>query len=452
LQSRSPHGERRGATSQATSKGPGLGPRSGLLTAYQVLTSGVYAILRLGYDIIPPLRPRLAPRLALDLGAGPARPLVHFHASSVGEISSIAPVVREAAKALPDHAFLVTTMTATGRRRAAEVLPEAEVRLLPFDFKPAMQRFVKTLNPAIMIIAETELWPNLLREARRRDTPLVLVNGRISTGSIRHYLRLRPLVRSMLSQFDLLLMRSDEDADRVKMLGADPDRVVVTGNTKYDVLPGPVEEAERRALKRRLGLGEGRPVIILGSAREGETEILLRGLGDLDSAAVPAVIIAPRHLENVPRLEAALGRAGYTARLSADAREEGPAGLLGDREAIIVNEMGRLLEYYAVSDVAVLGGTFTPHGGHNPLEPASQGAVVVVGPYRDNIADDIHYLMGENGVIITDGAGLGGALRDLIEDPARMEATARGAACAVQARKGAAVRCVEAMKSRGLLS
>jgi len=416
-----------------------------------VLTSGVYAVLKLGYDLIPPLRPRLAPRLALDLGAGRAKPLVHFHASSVGEISSIAPVVRQIAKALPGHALLVTTMTATGRRRAAEVMPEAEVRLAPFDFKPAVQHFVRTLKPAIMVIAETELWPNLLREARRQDISVVLVNGRISTRSIRHYLKFRPLVKSMLSQFDLLLMRSDEDADRVIMLGADPDRVVVTGNTKYDMLPGPVEEGERAALKRRLGLGDGRPVIILWSAREGESEVLLRGLNDLDSGSFPAVIIAPRHLENVPGLDAVLAAAGYTVRLSADLREEGVAGLLGDREAIIVNEMGRLLEYYAVSDVAVLGGTFAPHGGHNPLEPASQGAVVVAGPYRDNIVDDICYLMGEDGVIITDGAGLGGVVRDLIADPARMEATARRAASAVPARKGASERCVGAMKSRGLL-
>jgi len=415
-----------------------------------VLTSGVYAILRLGYDIIPPLRPRLAPRLALDLAAGPAKPLIHFHASSVGEISSIAPVVSEAARAFPGHALLVTTMTATGMRRAAEVLPGTEVRLLPFDFKPAMQRFVRTLKPAVTIIAETELWPNLLREARRRDTSLVLVNGRISTKSIRRYLRLRRLVRSMLSQFDLLLMRSAEDADRAIMLGADPERVVVTGNTKYDVLPGPMEEERRRALKERLGLAWGRPVIILGSARDGETEVLLRGLEALDSGAVPAVVIAPRHLENVPRFDAALRRAGYTVRLSAAGAGDGPAELLGEREAIMVNEMGRLLEYYAVSDIAVLGGTFAPHGGHNPLEPASQGAVVVVGPYRDNIADDMEYLMGENGVVITDGAGLGGTLRDLIADPARMEATAQRASCAVRARKGASLRSLEAMKSAGV--
>ncbi len=416
-----------------------------------MITSGVYGVLRLGYELIPPLRPRLAPRLAMDLGGGRAEAPVHFHASSVGEISSIAPVVREVEKALPGHALLVTTMTATGRRRAAEVIPEAEVRLLPFDFLPAMRRFVRTLRPAMMVIAETELWPNLLREARRRQIPMVLVNGRISTRSVKRYLKFLPVVRSMLSQFDLLLMRSAEDADRVIMLGADPGRVMVTGNTKYDALPGPAGEAERARLRKRLGLAGQGPVVILGSARRGESEILLAALEGLDGAAAPTLVIAPRHLENVPDVTAALKAAGYAVRLSAGPAEGPAPGAPGRRRAVIVNEMGRLLDYYGASDIAVLGGTFAPRGGHNPLEPVSRGAVLVVGPHRDNIADDMACLMDRGGAVVTDEAGLGGALRGLLADPARMQSIARSAASALQARKGASLRCVEAMKARGLI-
>jgi 3-deoxy-D-manno-octulosonic-acid transferase len=370
----------------------------------------------------------------------------------VGEISSIAPVVRAVGAEVPGHRLLVTTMTATGRRRAAALLPEAEVRPVPLDFKPAMRRFMKTLRPAVTIVAETELWPNMLREASRQGTRLVLVNGRISTRTIKHYLRLRPLVRSMLSQFDLLLMRSPEDADRVRMLGADPGRVVVTGNTKYDALPGPADGAEREGLRESLGLAPREPVIILGSAREGETEILLAALADLDVVPGPALMVAPRHLENVPKVAAALEAAGYAARFSTRLRD-GAARLPADgRRAVVVNEMGRLIEYYAAADIAVLGGTFKPHGGHNPLEPASRGAVVVVGPYRDNIADDMDYLASEGAVVSTDGAGLAEALGDLMSDPAGMKAIAARAATAVEGRRGASARCVEAMRSGGILA
>lgn len=459
--------------SQSVPERPGLGRRSGLLTAYQVLTSGAYGIMWLGHALIPPLRPRLAPRLAVDLGEPRAGRLVHFHAASVGEISSVAPVVRELRKEVPDRDILVTTMTATGRKRAAELIPDAVVRLIPFDFKPAMRRFMKTLNPCLTVIAETELWPNLLREASRRQVPLVLVNGRISSKSIGHYRRLRALVASMLSQFDLLLMRSDEDGRRVKSLGADPGRVEVVGNTKYDVLPGPIPEEKRAALKGRLGIAGDRPVVTLGSAREGESEMLLEALDGLDPEAAPVVILAPRHLENVPGLEAACRESGYGVTLSAEAgaggggapgTAEAGAGAPGTgeagaeaceageaRRAVIVNEMGKLLEYYAISDIAVVGGTLRPYGGHNPLEPASQGAVVVIGPFRDNIADDMDYLASRDAVAVTDGMRLDEVIRDILSDPERMRGLADRAAMAVEAGKGASLRCVEAMKARGLL-
>jgi 3-deoxy-D-manno-octulosonic-acid transferase len=449
--------------SQSVRNRPGPGRRSGLLAAYQVLTSGAYGLMRLGHALIPPLRSRLAPRLAMDLGQAPARPLVHFHAASVGEISSVAPVVREVRKAAPDCDILVTTMTATGGRRAAELIPGARVRLIPFDCRPAMRRFLKTLCPGLIVIAETELWPNLLREASRLGIPLVLVNGRISSRSIGHYRRLRPLVSSMLAEFDVLLMRSEEDATRVRSLGAETERVEVAGNTKYDVLPGPMPQGERAALRERLGVGAERRVVTLGSAREGESEVLLDALEGIPSRILPLVILAPRHLENVPGLRTVCAQRGYEVTLSAgpggrpgdappaERAAAGRGGAGGDRRVLLVNEMGRLLDYYSISDIAVVGGTLRPFGGHNPLEPASQGAVVVVGPHRDNIADDMDYLLSRDAAVLTDGGRLGDVISGILSDPAKMRGLAERAARAVEAGKGASLRCVEAMKERGLL-
>lgn len=385
----------------------------------------------------------------------PPGPLIHFHAASVGEISSLAPVVREVATAVPGHALLVTTMTATGRERAADVIEGAEVRLVPYDLRPAMRRFMNKMKPSLIIVTETELWPNMLREASRLGIPLVLINGRISIKSIGRYRRVEALVTSMLSQFDLMLMRSDEDAGRALSLGADPERVRVTGNTKYDVLAGPVAPEKRRALRKRLGIGDATPVVVLGSAREGESEILLEAMASQRMETLPTLVLAPRHLENVGHIEAACRRFGYAVTLSAGGGGDAPSS--GGNEdgaggrAVIVNEMGRLLAYYAISDIGIVGGTFKPHGGHNPLEPASQGAVVVVGPHRENIADDMDYLISRDAAVVTTVERLGVVLAGLLFDPAGMSALAERAAEAVEAKKGASRRCALAMKSGGLL-
>ena len=418
-----------------------------MLAAYQVLSSCVYAILRLGHALLPPLRERLAPRLALDLEVPDGGPLVHFHASSVGEISSIAPVVWEFKREFPDYARLVTTMTRTGSRRAKTLIPDACVTLIPFDMKPAVSRFVGAMRPRTLIIAETELWPNLLREAKRRGAALVLVNGRISAPALKRYERMRPLVASMLSQFDLMLMRSEENAERIRSLGADPERVHVSGNTKYDVLPGRVGAEGRAALRRRLGLAESRQVITLGSAREGESEVLLKAVRRLDSDEVPAVVLAPRHLENVGGLEATCSRMGFSVSLSSGCGDD--TGGPGD--VIIVNEMGGMLEYYAMSDIALVGGTLRPFGGHNPLEPASQGAAVVLGPHRDNIVDDVEYLMSMGAAVMTDEDDLADLLERLLSDRAGLAALGERGAAAVEAGKGAAARCVAEIKARGIL-
>ena len=444
------------------SREPASGGRCGLLAVYEALTSAVYAFMWLGHTLLPPLRKRLAPRLAMDVVAAAGKPLIHFHASSVGEISSIAPVMREVAKKVPDHALLITTMTRTSLKRAEEVMPGARAMLIPYDLPPAMGRFLRACRPVAVIVAETELWPNLLRGARRQGASLVLVNGRISTRSIGRYRSVRSLVGCVLAGFDLLLMRSEEDAARIRSLGADPDRISVMGNTKYDALPGPVPAERRAALRRSLGIAGSRPVVTLGSAREGESEILLRALAGFDAAGAPAVVLVPRHLDRVGALEDMCRSMGYGVRLSAGGgrgrppgngpdlpgrQEEGAAG----RTVIIVNEMGKLLEYFAISDIGIVGGTFRPYGGHNPLEPASQGAAVVLGPYRDNISDDVEYLLARDAAVITDEDGLGDVIGRLLSDREGLADMAARAASAVQAGKGAARRCVDAMKAAGVL-
>jgi 3-deoxy-D-manno-octulosonic-acid transferase len=428
--------------------------RSPLSRALRVLYNGlllpVYASMWLAYWLVPRRKGSLEWRLAIKLLPPRGRRAIWFHAASVGEVSTIAPVVVEVMRARPGTPVVVSTMTPTGARRAAEKLSQAEITLVPFDFAPSMKRFVSALEPSCLIIAETEIWPNLIGEAKRFGAHVALVNGRISEKSYPRYRRVRALVRDVLDDFDLLLMRSQVDADRIVNLGADPLRVQVAGNTKYDILPAPMAAADRARLRGVLGCGEDMGLVTLGSAREGEAEVLLRAMAAPGMRARTRAIIAPRHLEQVPQIEQACDSAGFTyARITELAGPSDRSGALP--EVLILARMGLLMAAYGISDVAVVGGTFKPFGGHNPLEPASQGCVTLVGPHIENIRDDIEYLAGRSCAFVVDEAGLGGRLAELLAGDGDRKRMGEAAIRAVADKKGIAAGCVRIMLERDLL-
>lgn len=426
-------------------------PASTALRAlYDTLLMTAYAGMRLGECVAPRGKGGLGLRLATRLPASRTGPTIWFHAASVGEVSTIAPVVTEVVRARPGVPVVVTTMTPTGARRAAEKLGQAEVILVPFDFAPAMRRFVAALKPACLIIGETEIWPNMVREARRFGARVMLVNGRISEKSYPRYRLVRALLKDVLDDFDVLLMRSQIDADRILDLGADPARVEVAGNTKYDILPSPAAPTERARLRRAMGIPESTGLVTLGSAREGEAEILLRAVCDQGIKESCRLIIAPRHLEQVPQIEQACGDAGFACESVTDLGGPGDPAARGPA-VLILARMGLLMTAYGVTDVAVVGGTFKPFGGHNPLEPASQGCVTVVGPHIQNIRDDIQYLTARLCALVVDEAGLGPGLAQLIISPEVRSRMGEAAIRAVADKKGIAAGCVRTMLRRGLL-
>ena len=435
---------------------PPSGPQAARLSAGGALLLGLYAYLPLpaylclwiAWLVGPRGEGGLDWRLALRSLPPRGRRAIWFHAASVGEISTIAPVVTEVRRAVPGVPIVVTTMTRGGARRAAEKLDGAEIVLVPFDFLPVVRRFVRAIEPACLVIGETEIWPNMIREAKRQGAAVVLVNGRISNKSHPRYKLIKFFLRHVLGLFDLLLMRSETDARRIIELGAPADRVEVAGNTKYDMLPEPVAADRRKAIRRSLGLADLARVVALGSAREGESEMVIRALAACGNREGLHLVIAPRHLDLVPQIEQAAEALGWPALVLSDLRlPEGrpPAGVM------ILAQMGRLLEIYAISDVAIVGGTLRPFGGHNPLEPASQGVATVVGPYTHNIKDDMAYLTARQAALVVDEAGLGPAVARLLErDDVRL-AMGQAAARAVLDRKGIAAGCVGEMARRGLL-
>jgi len=419
------------------------------MSVYRYLPIFFYWMLLAAYYMLPFLRPSLGERLGLRIPRRGEGPLVWLHGSSVGEVSSIGPVVAELRERLPDAGILVTTMTVTGRRRAAKELTGVEALVVPLDFLPAVRRFVAGVRPSTLIIGETEIWPNLVSETRRAGVPLVLVNGRISGKSHPRYRLVKPLFEYLLGHFDLLLMRTETDAERIVDLGAPPDRVIVTGNTKFDILPKPLSAESRAAVRRELGIDPSRLVITIGSARTGESEIVLDAVRSKLADLRPLVVIAPRHMNLVAQIEDLCGAQGLDFTTVSGDSPYGRASR--ETQVLIIGRMGRLLDIYAISDISIVGGTFKPLGGHNPLEPASQGTVILVGPHIQNITDDIDYLVSEGAARVTDESALAGLLDSLARNKADREKMSERAIHAVRHRKGIAARCVDIMGEKGLL-
>jgi 3-deoxy-D-manno-octulosonic-acid transferase len=435
------HADRSGARTGASAEA--------LLGIYRYLPLPIYGCLWLAHRALPFLRPAIGERLGFGAPPGGKGEVIWLHGSSVGEMSSIGPVVSEIRRRMPDSRIVVTTMTAAGRKRAARELDGASVMLVPLDFLPAVRRFVRALRPAVLIVGETEIWPNLVTEARKAGASVVLVNGRISGRSFPRYRLVRTAIGHVLRSFDLLLMRSEVDAERIKKVGAPAERVKVAGNTKVDILRKPLSGEARLRLRERLGIESSRLVISLGSARTGETEILLDAVQSAFPGPRPLLVIAPRHVNNASQIEEACHMRGLSSvTLTAEHPDRRAAP---GTDVVIIGRMGLLLDVYAISDIAVVGGTFKPLGGHNPLEPASQGTVTVVGPHIQNIADDIEYLRSRGVAVVTDEVGLGGVLGDLAADATGRKETAARAVEVVRNRKGVAGRCVDMMVQRGLL-
>jgi 3-deoxy-D-manno-octulosonic-acid transferase len=274
------------------------------------------------------------------------------------------------------------------------------------------------------------------------------LNGRISARSFSRYRLIRPLVAYLVSQFRLLLMRTQADADRIISLGARPESVRVAGNTKFDNLPEAMPQTSRLDLRARLGIGGNRNVVTLGSAREGEAGIVLDALKPV-GGAVPLLVVAPRHMADVAGFREACISRGLIYREIEDVDE--PGDFDGEPDVLLVAQMGRLLEIYSISDVAVVGGTLMPWGGHNPLEPASQGIATVVGPHTENITDDVQYMRSRGCVFLAEEAGLGPVLCRVLSERRTRESAGRAAVEAVLDRRGIAARSVEMMAQAGLL-
>lgn len=364
---------------------------------------------------------------------------IWVHAVSVGEVLAARPLVDGLLARHPDRPVLVTTITPTGSERVQALWGDRVTHVyLPYDLGHMVRRFLDRARPALAVIVETEIWPNLYVECGRRGIPLMMVNARLSPRSLRGYMAIRPLVRIALEAASLVAAQSRADAERLMRLGADPGRVVVTGNLKYDLdLPQGLPE---QAARWRQGWGERRPVWIAASTHPPEEEAVLRMHAQVLERHPDALLLwAPRHPERFAPVLAQARAEGW------DVGARQPDGLPGpQQQAFVINSIGELLAFYAAADVAFVGGSLCEIGGHNVLEPAALGVPAVVGPHTFNFAEPTRRLKSAEGLIQADDAGqVTAALLSLLENETRRQAMGQAARQEMQSLSGALARTLD---------
>jgi 3-deoxy-D-manno-octulosonic-acid transferase len=306
-----------------------------------------------------------------------SREIVWLHAASVGEVTAMAPLAHEIGQLRPGISLLVTTVTNSGRDRSHELISRGDWHVyLPLDLPWIIRHAMEVWRPKALLIAETELWPNLVREAERAGASVCMVNGRISEPGFRLYERVPWLMRGVLDCFDMLAVQTSIDAQRVIALGADPSRVVTMGSLKYDMN---VAAANGRLSRSVLDVPEGARVLVAGSTRDGEEELILDAAERIAKQVTAFyLVIAPRHRNRFSEVARLLkGRGIDFRRRSARERYRG-------EQVLLLDTIGELSRVYGLADVAFVGGSLRPFGGHNPLEPAYHGVPVIFGPHMTN--------------------------------------------------------------------
>ena len=359
---------------------------------------------------------------------------VWLHAVSVGEVQACAPLVRALHARHPHLPLTVTTFTPTGAARARALFgPLAQVRYLPFDLPGAVRRFFRRVQPRLAVIFETELWPNLYRECARRRVPLVLASARLSARSVGRYRRLGGLFRDTLGRTALIAAQGEHDAERFQALGADPRTTHVTGNLKFDFqLPADIAA---RAAQLRQRYGAQRFLWVAGSTHEGEEQAAIEAHRVLLAQQPQALLVlAPRHPPRFAAVAQLLEGSGLAARR----RSQPPQPADADCAVLLLDSLGELVDFYAAAEVAFVGGSLVPVGGHNLLEPAALGVPILTGPYNAN-SESIARLLTERGAAATvhDAGELGARLAALSTDgEARRRMGAAGQAC-IEGNRGA---------------
>jgi 3-deoxy-D-manno-octulosonic-acid transferase len=376
-----------------------------------------------------------------ELALPSSQPTIWFHAVSVGEVLAISGLVEQIRFRRPGYRIVVSTTTDTGQKLARTRFGEGNVFYLPLDLGLAIRPYLRALRPRLVVIAETEFWPNFLRLAKRSGARIAVVNARISDRSWPGYKRLRWWLPKVIGNVDLFLAQTWEDHKRLIDIGAPEDRVEVTGNLKFDIDP-PAEPPVVASLRESFQKSGAWPILVCGSTVDEEEErMLLQAFQSIQASYPHAVmILAPRHPERFPVVATLLESLGiHFLRRSLWGGEPIAGGV------ILLDTIGELAAVYGLADIAFVGGSLVPKGGHNIIEPARHGVAIVVGNHTENFRDIIWLFQTNDAVRIVGPAELPLVLMDLISNDAERKALGQRAAETLRSQTGATEKTFAAL-------
>jgi len=401
---------------------------------FQALAHGKYiAGLRQRLGSIPPVN---------------GKPVIWLHCVSVGETQAARPLAKRLKQQFPHHDLVVSTITLTGQTLARDVFRNqaASVFYFPFDWRWTVRRALKAVNPAVVLIMETELWPNFLRECKTRRIPVALVNGRISRQSYRRYRLIKPFLRRVLSSLSIAVMQSETDARRLEDLGMAKDKLFNAGNLKFDAELAGELTSKTEELRARFACDKSVPLILAASTHAPEEEIILESIQKLRQKQPVRLMLAPRHPERFNEVASLLQKSGLTWTR----RTNAPSPNDANATVVLLDTIGELPATYELADIVFVGGSIVDKGGHNVLEPAAAGATVVTGAHTHNFHAIVD-LMNEAGALVQLPALEGAVASDelayvfekLLSDPAEREELGRRAKQLITANRGAADRTIK---------
>lgn len=324
------------------------------------------------------------------------KPTIWIHAVSVGEVNAVEQMIKRLYKEMNNYNLVLTTVTKTGQDMARKKLANYtyEIIYFPYEFLFSILIAISVIKPKLVVVAETEIWPNFSYMLNKKKIPLVMINGRISPNSYKGYKKIKYFIKTILNKYTLMLMQSKDDKTRIINLGATPSKVELMGNLKFDIEP-PLSDQEIIQLKENLNINNNTKVLIAGSTHKGEDEIILGVYKKLlEEITDLKLILAPRHPERLSNVESLITSFGF--KYEKRSKERG----FNNNNVILVDTMGELGKLYSVSDIAFIGGSFSGTGGHNPLEPAIYNVPVITGNSIFNFKDIYKFMLENKSAIL----------------------------------------------------
>jgi 3-deoxy-D-manno-octulosonic-acid transferase len=366
-----------------------------------------------------------------------------IHAVSVGEVQAATPLIRHLLDRHPQDGVMVTTTTPTGSRRLRDLFEDRVSHVYtPVDLTPVVNRFLDAVHPRLVVVMETEIWPNMLRACQARGVPVILANARLSQRSARGYARIGPFTRETFGRLRAIAAQSPQDAERFRALGVSPERIHIIGSLKFDLrLPGSLldqSEVMRRAW------GTQRPVWVAASTHEGEEEqVLSAHRMILHRLPAALLVLVPRHPERFDRVAALVGRHGLGL-----ARRSAGRVCTSETQVFLGDTMGELPVFLAAADAAFIGGSLVPVGGHNLLEAAAVGVPAAIGPHVFNFAQITELLVSEGGAVQVENAdALARCMADWLSDAAARTRAGENGRRVVEQNRGVLKRLTELIEA-----